>query len=68
MTEPVAGSMADLLGKVTTFFTSLVSWIPQLITLITGNDYLLIGFVIVVVSFVVGLLVRLVSKLGHAAR
>lgn len=60
--------MADLLTKVSTFFTSILTMVGTLITTITSNDYLLIGFAIVVVSFVVGLLVRIVGKLGHAAR
>lgn len=65
---PEAGSLADLLSKVTSFLTSILTMASSIITTITGNDYLLIGFCIVVVSFAVGLVVRLVSKLGHAAR
>lgn len=62
------GAMATLLQTVTTFLTSILSMVSTIITTITGNDYLMIGFAIVVVSFAVGLVVRLVSKLGHAAR
>ena len=65
---PEAGSLADLLSKVTTFLSSILTMVGTIITTITGNDYLMIGFCIVVASFAVGLVVRLVSKLGHAAR
>lgn len=65
---PEAGSLADLLSKVTAFLTSILTMVSSIITTITGNDYLMIGFCIVVASFAVGLVVRLVSKLGHAAR
>ena len=65
---PEAGSLADLLSKVTTFLSSILTMVGTIITTITGNDYLMIGFCIVVASFAVGLVVRIVSKLGHAAR
>lgn len=66
--DPEVSGMTALLTKVSDFFTSILTMVASLITTITGSDYLMIGFSIVVISFVVGLLVRIVSKLGHAAR
>lgn len=66
--DPTPGTMADFLTKATSFLTSILGMVSSIVTTITGNDYLLIGLVIIIVSFAVGLVVRLVSKLGHAAR
>lgn len=66
--DPTPGTMADFLAKATSFLTSILTMVSSIVTTITGNDYLLIGLVIIIVSFAVGLVVRLVSKLGHAAR
>lgn len=60
--------MADLLANVTTFLTTLLTWCGQIISTITGNEYLMIGFCFVIVSFAIGVVVRLVGKLGHSAR
>ena len=65
---PEPGSMAAILTLVTSFLTSILSMVGSIITTINGNDYLMVGLCIVIVSFAVGLVVRLVSKLGHAAR
>ena len=67
-TPTLAESMADLLSTVTAFFTSILSMVSSLITTITGNAYLMVGFCIVVASFAIGVLVRVVGKLGHSAR
>lgn len=66
--DPTPGTMADFLTKATSFLTSILGMVSSIVTTITSNDYLLIGLVIIIVSFAVGLVVRLVSKLGHAAR
>lgn len=66
--DPTPGTMTDFLSKATAFLTSILAMVSSIVTTITGNDYLLIGLVIIIVSFAVGLVVRLVSKLGHAAR
>lgn len=66
MNEPSV--MSAILTLATSFLTWLITSIGSLISMITGNEYLLIGVVIVLVSVAVGFLVRIVSKLGHAAR
>lgn len=63
MNEPSA--MTTLLGNVTDFMSLLTTWVSSIIGMITGNPYLMIGFVIVVVSFAIGVVVRLVRRLGH---
>lgn len=68
MTEPTAGTMASFMTAASTVLTSLLSMVSSIISTITGNDYLLFGFIIVIISFAVGILVRLVSRLGHTAR
>lgn len=68
MDTPTAGTMASFMSTVSTFLTSILTMVGSVISTITSNDYLLIGLCIVIVSFAVGLVVRLVSKLGHAAR
>lgn len=68
MTEPTVGTMAAFMQAATTVLTSMLSMVSSIISTITGNDYLLFGFVIVIISFAVGILVRLVSRLGHTAR
>ena len=66
--DPTPGTMSAFMTTVTTFLTSILTMVSSIISTITGNDYLLIGLCIVIVSFAVGLVVRLVSRLGHAAR
>lgn len=68
MTDPTPGTMAAFTASATTLLTSLLSMVSSIITTITGNDYLLYGFLVVIISFAIGILVRIVSKLGHAAR
>lgn len=68
MNEPTTGTMAAFMTAASTVLTSLLSMVSSIISTITGNDYLLFGFVIVIISFAVGILVRLVSRLGHTAR
>lgn len=68
MTEPTAGTMAAFMTAASTVLTSLLSMVTSIISTITGNDYLLYGFIVVIISFAIGVLVRLVSKLGHSAR
>lgn len=62
---PAVGSMTALLDLVTTFLSHLANWIGTIIGIITGNDYLLVGFVILIVSFLVGLVIRFSRTLGH---
>lgn len=66
--DPTPGTMAAFMASATTVLTSLLSMVGSIITTITGNDYLLYGFIVVIISFAIGVLVRLVSKLGHSAR
>lgn len=66
--DPTPGTMQAFMTTVTTFLSSILTMVASIISTITGNDYLMIGLCIVIVSFAVGLVVRLVSKLGHAAR
>jgi len=60
--------MSALLALASSFLTWLITSIGSIITMITGNEYLLIGTVIVLVSVAFGFVIRTVSKLGHAAR
>lgn len=60
--------MSALLTLATSFLTWLITAIGSIITLLTGNEYLLIGTVILLISVAVGFAIRIISTLGHAAR
>ena len=68
LVDPTPGTLAAFTTSATALLTSLLSMVSSIITTITGNDYLLYGFLVVIISFAIGILVRIVSKLGHAAR
>lgn len=68
LVDPTPGTMAAFTTSATALLTSLLSMVSSIISTITGNDYLLYGFLVVIISFAIGILVRIVSKLGHAAR
>lgn len=65
---PETGTMSAFLTMATSFLTSILAMVSSIVTTITGSDYLMVGLVIIIVSFALGLLVRIVSKLGHSAR
>lgn len=64
-TPTLAQQMAALLEMVTTLFSSILTMVGQLVSTITANPYLMVGFAIVIISFVIGVLVRIVRNLGH---
>ena len=59
MNEPVATTFLD---KITTFFTWILARIGDLVTFILGNELLTYMIAIIFVSFIVGLLVRLIRS------
>lgn len=66
--DPTPGTMSAFTTAASALLTSLLSMVTSIITTITSNDYLLYGFLVVIISFAIGILVRIVSKLGHSAR
>lgn len=60
MTDPVTG-MAALLSTVGSFVTAAIGWMGSVVGAITaeGNEILLIGFVMGIAGFAVGLFKRL---------
>lgn len=59
--EPVVDGMASLLTTVGSFVTAAIGWMGSVIGAITaeGNEILLIGFVMGIAGFAVGLFKRL---------
>lgn len=58
--EPAVGSMAAILADVGTFITSAVSWMGTVVNTITSTPLLLLGFILAISGFAVGLFNRLV--------
>lgn len=65
MTE--TSTLSALLTLGTSFLTWLITGMTSIISFITGNEYMEIGVVILLVSVVFGFLFRVVGKLGHNA-
>lgn len=58
---PDAGvTIATLLGNVTTFVTSAVSWVSSFVGAITGNSLILMFVIVAFVGLGVGLIGRLI--------
>lgn len=55
-----AGTMAAILADVTTFITSAVSWMGTIVTTIVSTPLLLLGFILAISGFAVGLFHRVV--------
>lgn len=58
--EPAVGTLAAILADVGTYITSAVSWMGTVVTTITSTPLLLLGFVMAISGFAVGLFHRLV--------
>lgn len=59
--EPVVNRMAALLAQVGSFVTAAIGWMGSVVGAITteGNEILLIGFIMGIAGFAVGLFKRL---------
>lgn len=59
--EPVVNRMAALLAQVGSFVTAAIGWMGSVVGAITaeGNEILLIGFIMGISGFAVGLFKRL---------
>lgn len=55
-----AGTLAALLADVGTYVTSAVSWMGTIVTTIVSTPLLLLGFIMAVSGFAVGLFHRIV--------
>lgn len=57
--SPAVGSMAAILGNITSLVTSAVSWIGSYIGVITANPFIMLFIIMSVVGLGIGLLSRL---------
>ena len=57
---PEVGSLAAILADVGTYITSAVDWMGDIVTEIVSTPLLLLGFVMAISGFAVGLFHRLV--------
>lgn len=58
--EPAVGSMAAILADVTTFVTNALSWLGDVVDAIVESPLLLLGFIMAISGFAVGLFHRIV--------
>lgn len=62
-TAPDAGSMDGILTNVSSFFTKVTTdYIPDVISLITGNAYLMIGVSCMIGGYAVSLIGKVIRK------
>lgn len=62
-TAPAAGSMEGILGNVSSFFTQVTTeYIPDILTVISGNAYLLIGVSCMIGGYAVSLIGKIIRK------
>lgn len=57
---PEVGTLAALLADVSTYITSAVSWMGTIVQQIVSTPLLLLGFIMAVSGFAVGLFHRIV--------
>lgn len=60
MDTPAVGTMAAILGDITSVVTSAISWIGSFVGAITSNSLLLLFVIIAFVGLGVGLIGRLI--------
>lgn len=59
MSEPAVGSLEWLLAQISTIFTSIVSWVTQVINMITSNPLILLFVIMGVALISIGVVKRL---------
>ena len=62
-TAPAAGSMGAILNDVTTFFHEVTtSYVPDVLSTITGNAYLMVGVCCMIGGYAVSLIGKIIRK------
>lgn len=61
MNEPATNAMTELLAAATSLFTWVMTQLGTVITTITGSPLLLLGFLMALVGFVIGITRRLMN-------
>lgn len=59
--EPVLNAMTELLAAATSLFTWVMTQLGTVVTTITGSPLLLLGFLMALVGFVIGITRRLMN-------